>query len=183
MEFLLCAGNSIHFRHTNGCSWEGVKAFETENFSTWGGLEPTTFVFMPNTLTYWGIRARHLLSHVVEYWLWRYRYFLSEVNIWNVNCARATAFIFDKGTGVLGKVSKFLRQKISRPEGDSNLQPSDWCRMLKPIELSGPHICGPMLLNTGSGGADIFEVNLTFEILTVRGQQNSFSTHKLWFET
>ena len=29
-----------------------------------------------------------------EHWLWRYRYFLSKGNIWTVNCARATAFIF-----------------------------------------------------------------------------------------
>ena len=27
---------------------------------------------MSNALTYWAIRAGHLLSHIVEYWLWRY---------------------------------------------------------------------------------------------------------------
>ena len=32
---------------------------------------------------------------------------------------------------------KFLRQKLSRSEGDSNPQPSDSCRMLWPFELSG----------------------------------------------
>ena len=58
----------------------------------------------------------HLLSHVFEHWLWWYRYFWSKVNIWNVNCARATTFIFNTWTGVV-KVSKFLRQKMSRPEG------------------------------------------------------------------
>ena len=31
-----------------------------------------------------------------------------------------------------------------------------------------------MFLNTGAGGVDIFEVKLTFEMLTVRGQQRSF---------
>ena len=62
----MCEGNSIHFRHTNGCSWESVKIFETENISTWEGLEPPTFGFMPNALT--SIRVRHLLSHVAEYW-------------------------------------------------------------------------------------------------------------------
>ena len=103
---------------------------ETENVSTWGGLELPIFGFMPNALTYWAIRARHLLSHVFEYWLWRCRYFLSKVNIWNVNYARATAFIFDTRTDVLVKVSKFLRQKMFRPEGDSITQPSDSCRML-----------------------------------------------------
>ena len=30
---------------------------------------------MPNALAIWAIRARHLLSHVFEYWLWWYRYF------------------------------------------------------------------------------------------------------------
>ena len=59
-----------------------------------------------------------------------YIYFLSRDNIWNFNCARATAFIFDTRTGVLVKVSKFLKQKMSRPERDSNTQPSDSCRIL-----------------------------------------------------
>ena len=47
-------------------------------------------------------------------------YFWSKVNIWNVNCAWATAFIFDTRTDVLVKVSKLLRQKMYQPEGDSN---------------------------------------------------------------
>ena len=68
---------------------------------------------------------------------------------------------------VLVKVSKLLRQKMSRPEGDSNPQPSDSCRMLQPIELSGPDICCPMFLDTDSGGIDIFEVMLTLEMLTM----------------
>ena len=41
-----------------------------------GSLEPPTFGFMPNALTTWAIRARHLLSHVLDYWLWWYRYFV-----------------------------------------------------------------------------------------------------------
>ena len=82
-EMLTYAGNSIHFRPTNGSSCESVKVFETENVSTWGGLEPPTFGFMANTLTIiWVIRARRVLSHVFEYWLWWYRYFWSKVNIW-----------------------------------------------------------------------------------------------------
>ena len=40
------------------------------------------------------------------YWLWWLRYFLSKVNIWNVNCAWATTFILDTRTDVLVKVSK-----------------------------------------------------------------------------
>ena len=59
-----------------------------------------------------------------------FRSFWSKPNMWNVNCARATAFIFDTRTGVLEKVSKILRQKMSRPEGDSKPQPSDSCRIL-----------------------------------------------------
>ena len=65
-----------------------------------------------------------------EHWLWRYRCFWSKVYIWYVNCALATAFNFDTWMGVLVKVSNFLRQKTYRPEGDSNPQPSDSCRML-----------------------------------------------------
>ena len=79
-----------------------------------------------------------------EHWLCLYWYFWSKVKICNVNCARATAFIFDTRTGVLLKVSKFLRQKMYRPEGGSNPQPSDSCRMLLPIGISGRDICCPM---------------------------------------
>ena len=61
---------------------------------------------------------------------WPVILFLSKVNIWNVNCSRAVAFIFDPRTDVLVKVSTFLRQKMSRPEGDSNPQPSDSCWLL-----------------------------------------------------
>ena len=43
-----------------------------------------------------------------ELWLWWYRYFWSKVKIWNVNCARVTALIFDTRMGVLVKVSKFF---------------------------------------------------------------------------
>ena len=96
------------FQLTNRYSFESVKDLETENVSTWGGLEPPTFGFMPNALTTWAIRATRLLSHVFEYWLCQYRYFLSKVNIWKVNCAKATAFIFDSQTDVLVKVSEDL---------------------------------------------------------------------------
>ena len=89
--------------------WE-CRNFEAENVSTWGGLEPPTFEFMPNVLTIWASRARHLLSHVFDYSLWRYR-FCSKVNIWNVNFARATTFIFVSRTIVLVKVSKFWGRK------------------------------------------------------------------------
>ena len=59
-------------------------------------------------------------------------YFWSKVTIWNVNCARARAFIFDTWTGVLVKVSKCLRQKMYRPEGSRtpNLRIHDECSNL-----------------------------------------------------
>ena len=94
MNCYLCAGNSIHFRHTNGCSWESV--------------ESPTFRLMLNALTYWAIRARHLLSHVFEYWLWWCRYFWSKVNIWNVDRVRATAFIFDTQALIWNLKVKFM---------------------------------------------------------------------------
>ena len=34
--------------------------------SNWGGLETQIFGFIPNALTTWAIRARHLLAHVFE---------------------------------------------------------------------------------------------------------------------
>ena len=71
------------------------QSFRNKNCLDLRGLKPPTFGLMPNALTYWAIRATHLRSHVVEYWLWRCRYFWSKVNIWNINCAQATAFIFD----------------------------------------------------------------------------------------
>ena len=47
-------------------------------------------------------------------------YFWSELNNSKLNCARATAFIFDTRTDVLLKVSTFLRQKMSRSGENSN---------------------------------------------------------------
>ena len=40
--------------------------------------------------------------------------------MWNVNCARATAFIFDTRTGVLEKVSKFWDRKCLDLRGTRN---------------------------------------------------------------
>ena len=44
-----------------------------------------------------------------------------------------------------------------------------------PIELSWLDICCPMFLNTGSGVRHCSEVKSTFETLTVRWQQHTFS--------
>ena len=50
------------------------------------GNRTSIFGLMPNGLNISSIRTRHLLSRVFEYWLWRYRYFWSKVDIWNINC-------------------------------------------------------------------------------------------------
>ena len=42
--------------------------------------------------------------------------FFCKLNIWNVNYAQATAVIFDSRTNILVKVSKDLRQRMSRPD-------------------------------------------------------------------
>ena len=109
-----------------------------------------------------------------EHWLWRYRYFWSKVNIWNVDCGRTTAFIFDTWTGILVKVSKFLRQKISWPETWGGLEPSTYGFMPNALTywaIRARHLLSHAL-NTGSGGIDIFEVKLTFEMWTMRRQQH-----------
>ena len=52
------------------------------------------------------------LTHHLLMMPYIYIYIWSKVNISNVNCAWAKTFIFDTPTGVLVKVSKFLRQKM-----------------------------------------------------------------------
>ena len=50
--------------------------------------------------------------------------FVYKVNIWSVNCARATAFIFDSRMDVLVELS-FWDRKCPDPRRGSNRQPSD----------------------------------------------------------
>ena len=115
-----CAAAFMLDTRTSEYSFESVKVFETENVSTWGGLESQTFWLMPNALTYRAIRARHLLSHVFEYWIWPYRYFWSKiticnVNCCNVNCAWAAAFMLDTRTSEYS----FERVKVFETENVS----------------------------------------------------------------
>ena len=67
-----------------------------------------------HVLTIWAIRARHFQSQVFEYWLWWYRYVWSKVSIWNVNCARATAFIWLVAHGAYTTPSHFSRRTRHR---------------------------------------------------------------------
>ena len=67
--------------------------------------------------------------HTTDAEVWRS--LLRKVNIWNANCARETAFIFDTSNGCsCESVNVFETKKMSWPEGDSNSQSSDSCRML-----------------------------------------------------
>ena len=100
------------------------RIFETESVSTQEGLELTTFWFRSIALTIWATGTRNFLTHVLEYRLWWNKYFVCKVNIWNVNCALTTAFIFDSRTDVVEKMLEILRQKMSRPRRDSNPRPS-----------------------------------------------------------
>ena len=106
--------------------------------------------------------------------------FVCKVDIWNINCAWTTALIFDPRTDVLEKMSIFLWQKILLP-GGFHSPISGFLSTTLAFELPGPHICYPMLWNTGSGGINILFVKLTLEISAVLGQQHSFSTHESMF--
>ena len=104
--------------------------------------------------------------------------------IWYVNCVRATAFIFDTRTGGLVKVSKILRQKMSRPEGD--LYPTTFGFMPNALTywaIRARHFC-PMFFGHWLWWYRYFWSKVkTFDLFTVHGQQHSFSTHEwvsLW---
>ena len=116
----MCAVNSIHFRLKNRCFCESVNVFwsiNTLNLSTWRGLEAPTFGIMPNSPTTWAIRARHLLSHVFEYWLWRYRYFVVkltfEIYIYICVCVcmyiYVLVFLYRYGYKHLNEIATFWR--------------------------------------------------------------------------
>ena len=49
---LTVLGQQHSFSTHERMSFESANVFETENVSTWEGLEPPTFGFMPNALTY-----------------------------------------------------------------------------------------------------------------------------------
>ena len=63
--------------------------------------------------------------HLMAWAMYIYIYFWSKVNIWNFNCARATAFIFDTRTGVPVKVSEFWYRKCLDLRGTRTPKLSD----------------------------------------------------------
>ena len=75
------------------------------------------------------------------------KYLWSKVNIWNINCARATAFIFDTRTGVPVKCQSFWDRKCLDMRGTRtpNLRIHAEC-----TNLLAKHLLSHVL-NTGSG--------------------------------
>ena len=104
--------------HERVFSWKCQRFWDRKCLDLRGTRTPNLRIHAKcsNLLSYQG---QTLAVPCFEHWLWWYRWFWSKVNIRNVNCAWATAFILNTRIGVLVKVSKFLRQKMSRPEGDS----------------------------------------------------------------
>ena len=124
------------------------RRFRDRKVSTWWGLVHPTFGFMPNDLTTSAVRVRHLLSHVFEYWLCWYRYLLSKVNIWNVNCVyesrhmqllphihpsfiRFLLYGFPWRPSVCGVITPGLLSPLRQPVCQQCLSPA-WQQLTKP---------------------------------------------------
>ena len=135
--YMICnqCGNTVEnvdIHHCEGlCSLQGNKLLVVVHILKMRKQDFVEFHFMIL------VTVHQLYEHLMH----KLFYFLSKVNIWNVNCARATAFIFDTRTGILVKVSKFLRQKMSRPEGDSNLRIHAECS--NPLSYQGQTFAVP----------------------------------------
>ena len=129
--------------------------------------------FWKNALTIGGIRARHLLSYVLKNCLWRYVYFWSNVKMWNVNCTRATWFFFGTPTGVLVKVSKFLRQKMFRTDSfDSFYNQTALAFFLMANFLN----CGPswwVWKRISGGGMETFSVPAGNRLICVLSEKSA----------
>ena len=153
---LTVRGNSIHFRHTNGCSCYSVKVFETENVSTWGGLEPPIFGSMRNALTIWATRTRYLLPHVFEYWLCDIDSFEVKLTfeMLTVRGQQHSFSTHERMSLLKCQIVETKNEKNVLGEGGTlNLRIHAECS--NHFELSGQDICCPMFLNTSSGGIQI----------------------------
>ena len=146
-----------------------------------GDSNPPNLGFTPNALIIRAIRARHVLSHVFEYWLWWYRYFFCKEKLtFGMLTVRGQQHSFSTHERMfLWKCQSFWERRCFDLRGTPKLRIHAECS--NHLGYQGQTICCPMFLNTDSGGMDIFEVKLTFEMLTVRWQQNSFSTHERMF--
>ena len=70
---------------------------------------------------------------------------------------------------------------MSRPEGDSNPQPSDSCRMLKTDKLSGPDICCRMFFKHWLWRYRYFLSEVSIWYVNCVGNSHSYSTHERVF--
>ena len=119
-------GNSIHFRLTKVCSWESVWSIWNRNCLQMRDLKPHfSYRNQAFDITCFGIL------------------FLAVSYLWNINCARTTAFIVDSRTEVREKVSKYLRLIMSRPREDLNPQSSDSCWLLYHLSYRGQTFAFP----------------------------------------
>ena len=110
-ELLNVRGNKHSFlTHEPVFVWNCQRFWERKCLDLKGTRRPSLQIHA-NALTICAIRARHLLSHIFKYGLWRYRYFLSKVNIWNVNCVWATAFFSTHESMFLWKCQSFRERK------------------------------------------------------------------------
>ena len=100
--------------------WRHCNEIDNDDFCNWLA-EP----FRQQTLELLLCRIVYIYIYICIY-MYVYIY---KVNIWNVNCAQASAFIFDSRTDVLRKVPKFWRQKMSRHQRDSSSQTANSCRI------------------------------------------------------
>ena len=150
------------------------KVFETENVLTWGGLEPPTFGFMPNSLTYWAIRARHLLSHFL--YIGSGGIDILEVKLtFEMLTVRAGNTIHFRHTSWCSceSVKVFETQNVSTW---GELEPPTFEFVPNALTfwaIRARHLLSHVL-NTGSGGIDIFEVKLTYVMLAVRDNSIHF---------
>ena len=172
-EMLIVRGKHHSFSTHERCSCKTVKGFETQNVSTCGGLESPNFGFMPNALASWAIRARHLLFQVFEHWLWGYRYFLSKVNIWSVNCVRAKHSFSPRERCSCESVKVFETENVSTWRGLELPTFRFMPNALTIWAIRARHLLSHVFEHW-LWDIDIFDVKLIFEILTVRGQQHSF---------
>ena len=115
----------------HGSLWHGSPLGKGTSDTTWGqdhkSRAPTLRIRV-HTKKLVNIKSIVLVSVKMRGWM--DDVFVCQVNFWNVNCTRATAFIFDSHMDVLEKVFNFLRQKIFPPKGGLNSQPLDPCHML-----------------------------------------------------
>ena len=103
--------------------------------------------------------------------------FRSTVNIWAVNCARATAFIFDTRTDVLAKV--FWDRKCLDLRGIRTPNLRIHAELSNHSTHQGQIFAVPCFLTLAP--ADIFLNKVYILTLTVCGQQHSFCTHGRMF--